>query len=215
LVSFEDVPVDAGGLMRLFAGPDGLAESWVAVVEGVSEPLVNGGVDDEMDDGTVQEISSQRIATEDGSFIVIGGGVADRAALTVFRASRAGEALPEGFVETSSSVDAATRIMRYEFAHDDGETVSVEVQGAGAPRFRTESASATAEEPWDDTPGIDEGRISFVGEYTLLMRNGFWVTRVTTSAAPDDPDTFGRLVRLVEPVPETEFRAPVPPEPER
>lgn len=194
LAQFDDVTDGPDGMLRLFAGPDGLAQSWVVVVEGMSEPLV----DNTATDGESALISSQSVATESGSALIVGGGVDDDTAMAVFRASQAQGSLPDGFVETETTADATTRTIRYRFVHDDGETISIDVQGAGVPRYRTELAAATAVEAWEASDGADEASVAYVGEYTLLIRHGFWVSRIITSASPDAAtSSFGRQRRSV------------------
>ena len=192
----SDGPLDT---VRLYAGPNGLATSWVAVVSGMSEPLAPIGFEPDDPETGPSPISTQRIATEAGSMAVIAGGVSDVQAMAVFSAVRDGGAPPDGFVETDSA-EAAVRTIRYRFVNEMGEWIDVEVQGAGVPRYEVERSAATAEEGWDSTAGVDESSIAYAGQYTLLLRNGFWVSRVITSAPSDSPTTFTRLASLVQPV---------------
>jgi hypothetical protein len=209
LAEFEDRTNGPLEMVRLFAGPDGLATSWVAVVSGMSEPLLPIGAEPGDGASAASPISSQRVATEDGSMAVIAGGVSGDQAMSVFRAVQNGGAPPDGFVETDSA-DAAVRTMRYRFVNGAGETIDIEVQGAGIPSYETERSVATAEESWDGTAGVDESNVAYVGEYTLLLRNGFWVTRVVTSAPDDAPSTFTRLAALVQLVSVDEWEAATP-----
>ncbi len=206
LEEFDDRTNGPLDMVRLFAGPDGLATSWVAIVSGMSEPLLPIGVEPGDGASSLSLISSQRVATEDGSVAVIAGGVSDDQAMSVFRAVQNGEVPPDGFVETESA-DAAVRTIRYRFVDGDGQTIDIETQGAGTPRYETERSVATADEFWDATASVDDASIAYVGEYTLLLRNGFWVTRVVTSAPDDAPTTFARLASLVQPVSLDEWEA--------
>lgn len=206
LAEFEDHTDGPLEMVRLFAGPDGLATSWVAVVHGMSEPLLPIGSEPSDVNSAGSPISTQRVATDEGSKLVIAGGVSGEQAMSLFRAVQNGGAAPDGFVETDSA-DAAVRTIQYRFVSETGETIDVEVQGAGVPRYETERSAATAEEPWDATAGVDESSIAYAGEYTLLLRNGFWVSRVITSAPSDSPTTFSRLAPLVQLVSPDEWDA--------
>lgn len=207
LVEFEDRaegPIDS---FRLFAGPDGLATSWVGVVSSMSDPYLPApdGRDDGIDGN--EAISVQRFATEElGSVALLAGGVSKSVAMDVFRSVEAGGEPTNGFVE-SSPASAAVRTIRYRFVDEAGQFIDVDVQGAGVPRFEVERDAATATESWDATPGVDAASIAYAGEYTLLLRNGFWVTRIVTSAPPDSPTTFTRLAELVQLTPRDEWEA--------
>lgn len=206
LTAFDDRTEQPTDSLHLFAGPDGVATSWVLVVDGMSPPFLP--VDPQAQGRRGDDlfpISMQRVDPVDGNAVVIAGGVSDEQAMAVFRAVRTGGSPPDGFVETDSA-SAAVRTIRYRFTSEAGDTIEIDVKGAGVPQYDSDRSLATAEEAWDRTDGVDQSNIAYVGEYTLLLRNGFWVTTVVTSADPEDPDAFTRLAELVQVVSAEEWQ---------
>ncbi len=182
LVEFDDRTNGPVDMVRLFAGPEGLATSWVAVVNGMSEPLLPIGTVTRSGDSP-ERISTQRVATVDGSAAVIGAGVSDAEAMSVFRAARSEAALPDGFVE-SPSADAAVRTIRYRFENDAGSVIEVETTGGGIPSYdgRVERWGS---EPDVERVGADESAVLLLDDddRTVIARTGFWVTTISADAA--------------------------------
>ena len=204
---FRDEPTNPDVSIELIAGPDGVDTSWVAIASGVSDPFGSlagtgapleslvglGSVPDPgvpSADGD-QAISSQRLVDDDGSHLVIAGGVSPHAAASVFRASSTGRELPDGFTPLPPDAgDAVDRHISYRFDDADGATVWVDVRAGGDPRFDVETAAGTATEVLDTPAGADRASIVDADGYTAIVRTGFWVSQIRTSAPVDDLDSF-------------------------
>ena len=214
--------------VTLVAGPAGVAESWVAIVDGVSDPLMSvGGLAadfpqtptimtpnvvglDETPDPpptTSVDVSAEpdppifawRTDPGVGNFIVSAGGVAQPDAQAVFDAVQAGAELPPGFtVLSEASGSLAQRRVTQRFDHPDGRWIEVDIQSGGQPRYDVMMAQATAAEFFDTPAGADASNIAFLGEYTLLLRTGFWVSTVRTSASSDAAIDFTDMAQLVQ-----------------
>lgn len=181
LVEFDDRTKGPVDMVRLFAGPDGLATSWVAIVNGMSEPLLPIGTVERTGDSP-ERITTQRVATENGSAVVIGAGVTNDDAMSVFRATHGDATLPGGFVE-SNSVDAIVRTIRYRFENDAGQVIDVETTGGGIPNYDGQ-VERWGSESDIERGGVDESAVLLLDgeERVVIARSGFWVT--TMSADP-------------------------------
>lgn len=222
VVSFESGVAD----VTLVAGPAGVAASWVAIVDGVSDPLVRVGglaadfsqmpavgdgedlgprpsaastttVDDAS--GSAAPIIAWRTDPAIGNYVVSAGGVAQPEATAVFDAVRVGVEPPAGFaVLPDASGSLAQRRVTQRFDHSDGRWIEIDIQSGGEPRYDVELQNATAAEAFDPPEGVDVSNIAFQGEHTLLLRTGFWVSTVRTSASDGPGADFAALVELVE-----------------
>jgi hypothetical protein len=209
--------------VTLVAGPEGVAASWVAIVDGVSDPLMSVGglaadllqrpsvlVPDETPDPvptTAADVPSEpdpaiiawRTDPAIGNFIVSAGGVAQSDAQAVFTAVQAGVELPSGFtVLPEDSGSLAQRRVTQRFDHPDGRWIEIDIQSGGQPRYDVVMEQATAAEGFDTPAGVDASNIAFLGESALLMRTGFWVSTVRTSASSAAATDFSDMIRLIE-----------------
>ncbi len=181
--------------VALFAGPAGIDHSWVAIIGGMSEPL--GGTPEPFEwpdvaDGT---LFAERRVNDAGNYVISAGGVSTEDADAVFDTWMGGGALPAGFTAIEGpDVAASMQFVRYRFVSDAGDVMQLEVQGGGADRFDQERSIDDGGERFAASAVIDDADVVNLSEYTLLLRTGFWVTQVTTSAPPDDLDEFARLV---------------------
>ncbi len=185
--------------VTLVAGPEGVAASWVAVVDGVSDPLVRvGGLASDLSESD-DPIIAWRTDPAIGNFIVSAGGVAQSDAQAVLTAVQAGAELPPGFtVLPDASGSLAQRRVTQRFDHPDGRWIEIDIQSGGQPRYDVEMEQATAAESFDAPEGVDVSNIAFPGEYTLLLRTGFWVSTVRTSASSDTATDFTDMAELVQ-----------------
>lgn len=213
--------------VTLVAGPAGVATSWVAIVDGVSDPLMGvGGLGSEFpqmpvvpevevpgspppsvvatppaDDPSESDapIIAWRTDPATGNYVVSAGGVSRSEATQVFDAVRAGTEPPAGFaVLPEASGALAQRRVTQRFDHSDGRWIEIDIQSGGQPRYDVELQSATAVEAFDPPEGVDVSNIAFPDEYTLLLRTGFWVSTVRTSASTGPAADFTAMVELVE-----------------
>lgn len=196
-----EVSFDPGmAAVTLVAGPRGIVESWVAIVDGVSDPLMSGGG---LATDTASEADAPIIAWRtdpgDGNAIVSAGGVARPDAREVFAAVSAGDELPSGFTALPAEAGAlAQQRVTQRFDHPDGRWIEVEIQSGGQPRFDAEMQRATAAEFFTPPAGTDVSNIAFVDGYTLVVRSGFWVSTIRTSASSGAATDFTDLIGLVE-----------------
>jgi hypothetical protein len=201
IASEPETAFDPGmAAVTLVAGPLGVVESWVAIVDGVSDPLMwVGGPSTESASEADDPIIAWRVAPGDGNAIVSAGGVAAADARAVFAAVRGGTDLPAGFTVLPDEAGAlAQQRVTQRFDHPDGRWIEVEVQSGGQPRFDAEMQRATAAEFYTPPDGADVSNIAFVGEYTLVVRSGFWVSTIRTSASSAGASEFTDLVELIE-----------------
>ncbi len=201
-IATELEPVVDPGLatVTLVAGPAGVAASWVGIVDGVSDPLVSvGGLATEPSSGSADPIIAWRTDPALGNSIVSAGGVAAADARSVFDAVRTGTALPEGFtvLPDDAGMLAQQRVTQ-RFDHPDGRWIEIDTRSGGQPRFDVELQRATAVEDVAPPEGVDASNIAYAGEYTLLLRTGFWVSTVRTSASSDAAIDFTAIADLVE-----------------
>ena len=117
-------------MVELFAGPDGLAVSWIAIVRATSEPF--GDVFESDRSSADAPIESQYVATDGGTDILVAAGISVDRALPI----------PDDFV-ASQSAAALEQGDQYRFEHDDGGLILVEVWPGGIPR----AESILAESP--------------------------------------------------------------------
>ena len=198
IVAFES----AVAAVTLVAGPDGVAQSWVAIIDGVSDPFVQVPVPiAPLDDpsGSGDPIIAWRTDPATGNYIVSAGGVSGPDAQGVFTAVRTGGALPPGFtVLPEGTGSLAQRRVTQRFDHPDGRWIEIDTQSGGQPRYDFEMQQATEVEPFDAPDGVDVGNIVFSEEYSLLLRTGFWVSTVQTSASSGAVTDFTGMAEVVE-----------------
>jgi hypothetical protein len=205
---------ERGETVRLFAGPDGVEESWVAIVSGMSDPLAPIGsavpllpyvlgvpadaVPVEGAEGD-SAITAERLVDSSGNFLVVAGGVSRETAASVFGAAGADGPLPAGFEALPEETGSALlRRVSYRFENEAGDSVWIDVEPGGQPLYDFERVDATALEAFDQLLGVDDASIAFGDQYTVVARTGFWVSTIRTSTTAGFAAEFTALAGLVQ-----------------